>query len=123
MKYESAAGLKRAVAILKPMNPEVRFQRIETLLHAMAERENQMEIRFNKRMEQFEQRMTRSEERMTRSEEKFDRQIAGINKLIVHGMKMIAKQSQEMSALKAEQKAFLAWWRRGDGNGNGNGHR
>jgi len=98
------------------MDPEVRFQRIETLLHAMAERENQMEIRFNKRMEQFEQRMSRSEE-------KFDRQIAGTNKLIVHGMKMIVKQGQEMRELKAEQKAFLAWWRRGNGNGNGDGHR
>ena len=32
--------------IFKPMDPEVRFRRIEVLLHAMAERENQMEIRL-----------------------------------------------------------------------------
>ena len=38
------------------MEPEVRFAKIEALLHAMAERENQMEIRFNQRMDSAERR-------------------------------------------------------------------
>jgi hypothetical protein len=48
------------------MAPEVeaRFQRIEALLHAMAERGTQMELRFNRRMDRAGQRMDRAEKRM-----------------------------------------------------------
>ena len=48
------------------MEPEVeaRFQKIESILHAMAERENRMEIRFDQKHAQAMERMDRMEQRM-----------------------------------------------------------
>ena len=120
------------------MEPEVRFQRIESLLHAMAERENQMEIRFNQRMDRAEQRMDQAEQRMDRAEQRMDRaeakaekrmqlfdtRLEATRKLVVAGIKMVTDiaQRQKMndaaiSRLVETQQAYFDWRRRGNGNG------
>ena len=125
------------------MHPEVekRFQRIEALLHAMAERENQMEARFNRQMDAAMKRMDRADERMdaamkrmeeriARAEErmeKFDRRLEATRKLVEGGMKFILRMEQRNEAeheklresireLNKSQKAFLDSLRKG-GNG------
>ena len=60
-----------------------RFERIESILHATAVRGNEMEARFNRRMDRSEQRM-----------DKFDRRLAAIAKLIQHGMKLLIRTQQ-----------------------------
>ena len=120
------------------MEPEVRFQRIESLLHAMAERENQMEIRFNQRMDRAEQRMDRAEQRMDRAEQRMDRaeakaekrmqlfdtRLEATRKLVVAGIKMVTdiaqrqkKNDAAIRRLAETQQAYFDWRRRGNGNG------
>jgi len=109
------------------MEPEVRFAKIEALLHAMAERENQMEIRFNKRMDRAEQRMDRAEQRgaaLDARMEKTDRQIKAMQLLMRQGMRMLATHDQDLRAMKEDTrelkqalKVFLNSMRRGNGNG------
>lgn len=113
------------------MDPEVRFQRIESLLHAMAERENQMELRFNRRMDRAEARMDRAEERMDRAEaasakrmELFDKRLEATRRLVQGGMKMVIeigrrqKENQvEIRELRKSQQAYFDSLRRGNGNG------
>ena len=117
------------------MDPKVRTEidEIWSLLHAMAERENQMEIRFNRRMERAEQRMDRADQRMDRADqrmEKFDRRLEATRKLVEAGMKLLLQLGQRQKAMEAEfrqsirelnksQKAFLDSLRRG---GNGSRH-
>ena len=90
-----------------------RFERIEALLHGMAERGNQMEIRFNQRMERAEQRM-----------EKFDLRLEATRKLVEAGMKIVVRMEERHVALEEtvrelakSQKAFLDSLRKG-GNGS-----
>ena len=70
-----------------------RFERIESLLHAMAGRENQIEIRFNRRMDRADQRM-----------EKFDRQLDATRKLVQAGMKIVIPLAQRQKAADEEMK-------------------
>ncbi|HTD43522.1 MAG TPA: hypothetical protein VK687_05050 [Bryobacteraceae bacterium] len=96
------------------MQPEERFARIEALLHAMAERENQMEIRFNRRMDRAEQRMEQAERRM----EKFDQRLEVTRKLVQVGMKLVIQNSVQLRELQRAQAAFLDSLRKGGGNGH-----
>ena len=111
------------------MEPEERFRQIEALLHAMAERENQMEIRFNQRMdrmdrkhEQAMQRMDRMDQRTERNHQqamermdKFDRKLEAMRKLMQFGMKLMVQLQQDQRELKKTLSDSL---RR-----SGNGHR
>jgi hypothetical protein len=104
------------------MNDEAKFARIEALLHATAERGNQMELRFNRRMDRAEERMGKAELRM----EKFDRRIEATQKLVQYGMKLLVQIGEEQKKTRVElrelakaQKAWLDSMR----GGNGNGHR
>ena len=121
------------------MEPEVeeRFQRIEAILHAMAQRENHIEARFNKRMDRMEQRHEEAMLRLAKTEH----QVEVTGKLVHAGMKVVIKLgdqvkafaqrvdaigrhveelSVEVKALAKSQKAFLDSMRRG---GNGHGSR
>ena len=108
---------------------EKRFERIESLLHAMADRENEMELRFNRRMDRAEQRMDRAEERMDRAEErmeKFDRRLEATRKLVEAGMKIVLQIGQRQKAneiglrrLEKSVEAFVNSMKRG---GNGSRH-
>jgi hypothetical protein len=88
----------------------------------MAERENQMELRFNRRMDRAEQRMDRADERM----EKFDRRLEATRKLVEAGMKIVLKIGQQQKANEIELRrleksieAFVNSMKRG---GNGSRH-
>jgi len=125
------------------MEPEVeaRFERIESILHAMAERENRMEIRFDKQHAQAMQRMDRVQERQKKADARFeehqkrfeehqkiaDRKMEATRKLVEMGMRMMLQLRQQQKATQVElrdlaksQKAFLDSLRLG---GNGNGHK
>src|ERR1041385_1908953 len=117
------------------MEPEQRFERIEALLHAMAERQNQIDLRverrmqgFERRMQGFERRMDRAEQRMDRADdgrdkaeqrmdraerrrEKFDQRLEATRKLVQAGIKIVVE-------LEKSQKALLDSLRRA-GNGTG----
>src|SRR5271165_5740258 len=106
------------------MEPEVerRFERIESLLHAMTERENQMEIRFNRRMDRAEHRADRADQRMDRAEErieKFDKRLEATRKLVEAGMKIVLQLGQQQKELDKSLKAFVDSLKRG---GNGSRH-
>src|SRR5689334_980455 len=110
------------------MEPEERFRQIESLLHAMAEGENQMEIRFNRRMDRAEQNHDKAIQRMDRAEErmeKFDRRLEATRKLVEAGIKIVADLARTQKATQLElrqlaksQQAFLDSLRKG-GNGHG----
>ena len=103
------------------MEPEERFARIEALLHAMAERENQMEIRFNHRMEQSDRRMERLEKRSEEAEkrmEKFDLRLEATRQLVRAGVKMVMKLGKQHAELEKSLQAFVDSMKKG-GNGNG----
>ncbi len=102
------------------MSPEERFERIEALLHGMAERESQMEARsiqmearFIKEHERAMARMNKAEARM----EKFDKQLQATRKLVEAGMKMLVRLSAEVREVSRIQKDMLRF--RGNGR---NGH-
>lgn len=104
------------------MDDEAKFARIEALLHATAERGNQMELRFNRRMDRAEQRMDKADLRMEKAElrmEKFDRRIEATQKLVQYGIKLLVQLGEQHKELAKTQKAYLDSMRRG----NGNGHR
>ena len=108
---------------------EKRFERIESLLHTMAERENEMELRFNRRMDRAEQRMDRAEQRMDRAEErmeKFDRRLEATRKLVEAGIKIVLRIERRQEAtqigldrLEKTVEAFVNSMKRG---GNGSRH-
>ena len=119
------------------MEPEVRerFERIEAILHATAERSDRMELRFNQRMDRAEKRIDRSEKRMEKFDrrmeaaekraeaadkrmEKFDRQLQATRKLVEAGMKLVIRNEVAIRDLTKTQKAFLDSLRRGNGNGH-----
>jgi hypothetical protein len=115
------------------MNDEAKFERIEALLHATAERGNQMELRFNRRMDRAEQRMDkfdrRMEERWEKADQrmdKFDRKLEATHKLVQYGMKLLVQLGEQQKQTKAElrelAKAQKAWLDSIRG-GNGNAHR
>jgi len=99
-----------------------RFERIEALLRAGAERGNQMHAQFNERMDRSEQRLERAEQRM----EVFDRRLEAMRKLVEAGMKIVTRMGQRQQAMEEairdlakSQKAFLDSLRKG---GNGSRH-
>src|SRR5271163_4568118 len=110
------------------MTPEARIEAIWSILHGMAEREYQMEIRFNqdiercnRRIEQEEAKRKQRMEEADRRMDKFDRRLDAIQKLVQHGMKLLVKmesrqkQADEETAqmkqairdLAKSQKAFM----------------
>jgi DNA-directed RNA polymerase sigma subunit (sigma70/sigma32) len=116
---------------------EERFERIEAILHAMAERENQMEIRWAKNFERAErlaeERHRRAEARMDR----FDRQLQATRKLVTAGVKFVARiavenrqlgkrvdaLTRDIAELARMQRAFLRSQRNGRNGGNGGSKR
>ena len=121
------------------MDPEVQrqFDQVWAILERTAKRGEEMEARFNrrmelaeKRMEKFDQRMDRAEKRMDRAEQRMDRaeqrmdradrQIEATRRLVEAGMKFVMRNSADIKALTQRMDAYI----RAMGNGgNGNGHR
>jgi hypothetical protein len=113
------------------MQVEQQIKDIWAILHAMAERENQMEIRFNRKLETSERKREADQramnERMDRAEarmQKADRQIEATAKLVRQGMRIVLDLGERQKAAATEireltkaQKAYLDSMRRGNGNG------
>ena len=93
------------------MEAEVRerFEKIEAILHEMAERGNAMD----RRMDRAEKRLDRAEKRM----EKYDQRFEATRKLVEAGIRIVAQLGKRQGELEKSQKAFLDSLRRGDGNG------
>jgi DNA repair exonuclease SbcCD ATPase subunit len=101
-----------------------RYERMEALLRAGIERGNQMDARFNermdraekrmeladkrmdrvdKRMDRAEQRMDRSEQRLERAEHRteiFDCRLETTRKLVEAGMKIMVRMGQRQQAVE-----------------------
>jgi len=106
------------------MQPEETLAQIQARLRAAEEREDQIEARFNRRMDRAEQRMDRAEKRM----EKFDDRLEKTRRLVEAGMKYLVRYEQrrdlEIKAMKEDtrllQQALRAYIEsRHGGNGNG----
>ena len=100
------------------MDPEVQaqFDEIRAILRDGAVRANEMEMRFNRRMDRAEQRMDRAEQRMDRAEqrmEKFEQQLQATRKLVEAGLKIVSRLATDTRELKRAQKAFLDSLRNG----------
>jgi len=100
------------------MDREVRseFDRVWAILERTAQRGEQAEARFNRRMDRAEKRMDAADKRMDRA----DKQIEATRRLVEAGMKFVMRDRADIKALGKRMDAFL----RGMGNGrNGrNGH-
>src|SRR5215471_14681680 len=82
-----------------PMEPEVeaRFERIESILHAMVERENRMEIRFDQQHAKAMQRLDQHE-----------KQIKATANLVRAGMKIVLQLGREVRETRAEMREMRA---------------
>jgi histidinol dehydrogenase len=114
-----------------------KFDEVWAILERTAQRGEQAEARFNRRMDRAEKRMDRAEKRMDAAEKRMDaadkrmdraeqrgeladRRIEATRKLVEAGMKIVIRDRAEIKALGKRMDAFL----RGMGNGRngGNGH-
>jgi hypothetical protein len=112
------------------MTSEERIEAIWSILHGMAERENQMEIRFNQDIERRNRRIEQQDTKWQKRMDQFDRRQAATQKLVQFGMKLLVKiesrqkQAEEETAamkqairdLAKSQKAFMDSLRKGNGN-------
>jgi hypothetical protein len=99
---------------------EKRFKRIETLIHAMDERETRIEPRFKRRKNRADSRKNRSDRRM----DKFDRGLERTRQLVEVGMKIVLQIGQRQKAteigldrLEKSVEAFVNSMKRA-GNGS-----
>jgi histidinol dehydrogenase len=100
------------------MEREVRsqFDEVWAILERMAQRGEQAEARFNRRMDAAERRMDAAEKRMDRA----DKQIEATRKLVVAGMKIVMRNSADIKSLGKRMDTFLR--SAGNGHNGGNGH-
>jgi hypothetical protein len=93
------------------MEREVRsqFDEVWAILERTAQRGEQAEARFNRRMDAAEKRMDRA-----------DKQIEATRKLVVAGMKIVMRNSADIKSLSKRMDAFLR--SAGNGHNGGNGH-
>jgi histidinol dehydrogenase len=100
------------------MDREVRsqFDEVWAILERTAQRGEQAEARFNRRMDAAERRMEAAERRMDRA----DKQIEATRKLVAAGMKIVMRNSADIKSLGKRMNAFLRSG--GNGHNGGNGH-
>ena len=85
------------------------FDKVWAILERTAQRGEQAEARFNRRMDAAEKRMDRA-----------DKQIEATRKLVVAGMKILMQDRAEIKALGKRMDAYLR--SSGNGHNGGNGH-
>jgi predicted nucleic acid-binding Zn-ribbon protein len=112
------------------------FDKVWAILERTAQRGEQAEARFNrrmdraekrmdaaeKRMEKFDRRMELAEQRMDRAEQRgdlADKRIEATRKLVEAGMKIVMRNSADIRALGKRMDAYVRSARNGH---NGNGH-
>jgi hypothetical protein len=108
------------------MDREVRseFDRVWAILERTAQRGEQAEARFNRRMDLAEKRMDAADKRMDRAEQRgelADKRIEATRKLVVAGMKIVMRNSADIRALGKRIDAYVRSARNGRNGGNGHG--
>jgi histidinol dehydrogenase len=93
-----------------------KFDEVWAILERTAQRGEQAEARFNRRMDAAEKRMDAAEKRMDRA----DKQIEATRKLVVAGMKIVMRNSADIKSLGKRMDTFLR--SAGNGHNGGNGH-
>ncbi|MBZ5674898.1 MAG: hypothetical protein LAP61_11680 [Acidobacteriia bacterium] len=93
-----------------------RFDEVWAILERTAQRGEQAEARFNRRMNAADKRMDAAEKRMDRA----DKQIEATRKLVVSGMKIVMRNSADIKSLGKRMDTFLR--SAGNGHTGGNGH-
>jgi histidinol dehydrogenase len=100
-----------------------KFNEVWAILERTAQRGEQAEARFNRRMDAADKRMDAAEKRMDAAERRMDRadkQIEATRKLVVAGMKILVQDRAEIKALGKRMDTFLR--SAGNGHNGGNGH-
>jgi chromosome segregation ATPase len=107
-----------------------RFDEVWAILERTAQRGEQAEARFNRRMNAAEKRMGAAEKRMDAAEKRMDaaekrmdradKQIEATRKLVVTGMKIVMRNSADIKSLGKRMDTFLR--SAGNGHNGGNGH-
>lgn len=107
-----------------------KFDEVWAILERTAQRGEQAEARFNRRMDRAEKRMDAAEKRMDAAEKRMDaaekrmdiadRQIQATRKLVEGGMKIVMRNSADIRAIGKRMDAFLR--STGNGHNGGNGH-
>lgn len=100
------------------------FDRVWAILERTAQRGEQAEARFNRRMDRAEKRMDAAEKRMDAAEKRgdlADKRIEATRKLVEAGMKILMQDRAEIKALGKRMDAYLRSTRNGHNGGNGHG--
>ena len=92
-----------------------KFDEVWAILERTAQRGEQAEARFNRRMEAAEKRMDAAEKRGDLA----DKRIEATRKLVEAGMKIVMRNSADIKALGKRMDAFLRSTRNGHNGGNG----
>ena len=108
-----------------------KFDEIWVILERTAQRGEEAEARFNRRMDRAEKRMDRAEQRMDAADKRMDRaeqrgeladrRIEATRKLVEAGMKIVMRNSAEIKALNKRMDTYLRSARNGHNGGNGHG--
>lgn len=93
-----------------------KFTEVWAILERTAQRAEQAEARFNRRMDAAEKRMDAAEKRGNLA----DKRIEATRKLVEAGMKILIQDRAEIKALGKRMDAYLRSV--GNGRNGGNGH-
>jgi histidinol dehydrogenase len=93
------------------------FDKVWAILERTAQRGEQAEARFNRRMDRAEKRMDAAEQRGDLA----DKRIEATRKLVEAGMKIVMRNSAEIRAIGKRMDAFLRSARNGHNGGSGHG--
>jgi histidinol dehydrogenase len=99
------------------------FEKVWAILERTAQRGEQAEARFNRRMDRAEKRMDAAEKRMDAAEKRgalADKRIEATRKLVEAGMKILMQDRAEIKALGKRMDAYIR--SAGNGHNGGNGH-
>jgi hypothetical protein len=93
-----------------------KFDEVWAILERTAQRGEQAEARFNRRMDAAEKRMDAAEKRGDLA----DKRIEATRKLVEAGMKIVMRNSADIRALTKRMDAYIR--SSGNGRNGGNGH-
>jgi histidinol dehydrogenase len=93
------------------------FDKVWAILERTAQRGEQAEARFNRRMDRAEKRMDAAEKRGDLA----DKRIEATRKLVEAGMKIVMRNSAEIRAIGKRMDAYLRSARNGHNGGNRHG--
>jgi histidinol dehydrogenase len=93
------------------------FDKVWAILERTAQRGEQAEARFNRRMDRAEKRLDRAEQRADLA----DKRIEATRKLVEAGMKIVMRNSTDIKALGKRMDAYIRSTRNGHNGGNGHG--